>query len=297
MAAEEPVRVALVVANLDALDATAARVSAQFQAERSVFRVLSPSRSVSRRAVARLTERGWEVTGEMVAPFSDAAVADAVGAAGVDHVVVGPDLPFAPSALRARLADAGVDVSAPPASSRPHGRLWRPTGASQRATLFALALGFYLLLGQVTAFDLVTGVASAVVVVLLLSHVSFTRAPTLSRTLPRVARAVLFVPYLVWEILRANLALAVVLLHPQLPIDPSVEHVETDADSDLERAVLANSVTLTPGTLTVHVRDSSLVVHTLTGSSRAGLYERSLERAVGFVFYGRKDGRNRERER
>jgi multicomponent Na+:H+ antiporter subunit E len=77
-----------------------------------------------------------------------------------------------------------------------------------------------------------------------------------------------------------------VLLDPRLPIDPSVEEIDVTAESDLERAVLANSITLTPGTLTVDVRDSTLVVHALTDASREGLRDGTLQRAVRFVFGG-----------
>ena len=167
-------------------------------------------------------------------------------------------------------------------------RLWRPTGNAQRAGIFIIAFGFYLLLGRPTPYDVVTGLLSAGVVVLLLSHVTFTSPPTLRGTPVRVARALLFGPYLLWAILRANLALAVVLLDPRLPIDPAVVTLETDAESALERAVLANSITLTPGTVAVEVRNQQLVVHTLTDAARASLREGRLERAVGFVFRGRR---------
>lgn len=191
--------------------------------------------------------------------------------------------------------DGGTDRSShrDPASGparRPR-RLVRPAGFRGGALVFALSFGFYLLLGDLTAFDLATGAVSAAVVTLLLSRVAFAEEPSAGRTLPRVARAVLFGPYLVWEILRANVGLAAVLVDPRLPIDPSIERIETGPVSDLERAVLANSVSLTPGTVAVDVREDALVVHTLTEASRADLYAGGIRRAVRFVFGGREAAR------
>ena len=51
---------------------------------------------------------------------------------------------------------------------------------------------------------------------------------------------------------------------------------------------LANSITLTPGTLTVRTRGRGMVVHTLIPAAREGLFDGALERGVRFVFYGRR---------
>jgi len=54
---------------------------------------------------------------------------------------------------------------------------------------------------------------------------------------------------------------------------------------------LANSITLTPGTVTVDVRERHFHVHALTQSARDGIYEGGLERAIRFVFFGRAAAR------
>jgi multicomponent Na+:H+ antiporter subunit E len=106
-----------------------------------------------------------------------------------------------------------------------------------------------------------------------------------------MGRLCLYVPYLVWEIAKANVAIAYVVLHPKLPIDPSLERFEAAVWGDVPATTLANSITLTPGTLTVDVSDREFYIHTLTESSRADLFEGSLERAVRFVYYGRSAAR------
>jgi multisubunit Na+/H+ antiporter MnhE subunit len=302
--------VAVVAADSPTLEATLARVDDRIEGDRRDesppgVTVFCPTTAVSNRVAEILEKHDWTATVSVVEEFSLDRLAAAIEATGPEYVVVDPAVPFSSEALRSRVADVLVDVSvdvvsgnggpASPAadpSGLPPGRrrLRQPTGWPQRLVIFGLAFGFYLLLGQVTAFEIVTGVVSALVVVLLLSHVTFTGTPSLRRTVPRVGRTLLYLPSLLWEIVAANVALTIVLLDPRLPIDPSIETIDVDAESDLELAVLANSITLTPGTVTVDVRDSTLVVHTLTEASRESLQEGSLRRAVRTVFHGRESG-------
>jgi multicomponent Na+:H+ antiporter subunit E len=146
----------------------------------------------------------------------------------------------------------------------------------------AVAFGFYLALGDPTdPFDLVTGLASAVVVAAVLGRVTFERSPSVT-TLVTIGRAAVFLPGLLVAVVRSNLALAAVVLDPRLPIDPAVVRVPAP-EGAVARALLANSITLTPGTLTVDVTDDELVVHTLTAESRADLEAGSLQRTVAAV--------------
>ena len=305
MTSTSPAYVALVV-DPSTLEATLDHVGDRIEGDRREedrpeVTVFCPNAAVSNRVTATVESHDWTAVVSVVEGFSIDRIAAAIDAAGPDFVVVDPAVPFSSGTLRSRLTDVPVEG---PAGNRarstpttdPSGlppgrrRLRQPTGWPQRAVIFGLAFGFYLLLGQVTAFEIVTGVVSALVVVLLLSRVTFTGTPTLGRTIPRVGRALLYLPSLLWEIIEANVALTIVLLDPRLPIDPSIETIDVDAESDLELAVLANSITLTPGTVTVDVRDSTLVVHTLTEESRKSLQDGSLRRAVRTVFHGREAG-------
>ncbi len=223
--------------------------------------------------------------GTVVEPFDLETASAALAAANLDRVVLGPGLPFDARALRERLPDRPVTAVAPARRSRD--RLLGTSGLVTRGTVFLLSTGFYLLLGEPTPFDLVTGVATGVLVAALLGRVTLVARPT-ATTLRRLARAVVVLPYVAWAVVAANLSLALVLVDPRLPIDPSVERLAIAADSDLERAAVANAVTLTPGTVAVDVDGSTLVVHTLTAGSRADLLEGRLFRAIRYVFAGRE---------
>lgn len=145
-----------------------------------------------------------------------------------------------------------------------------------------VAFAFYLTLGDPTdPFDLVTGLVSAVVVTLVLGRVTFERSPSRA-TVGALLRAVVFLPLLLVAVVRANLSLVAVVLDPELPIDPAVVRVPAP-EGAVARALLANSITLTPGTVTLDVVDDELVVHTLTVASREELLDGSLARTVAFV--------------
>jgi multicomponent Na+:H+ antiporter subunit E len=147
------------------------------------------------------------------------------------------------------------------------------------------------LAGSVTLFEVVTGAITGGVVAAALWGVSLTSPIRPAATARWLLRLVLYAPYLVWEIAKANVAIAYVVLHPALPIDPEVVEFDAAVWSALPVMTLANSITLTPGTLTVDVSRRHFTVHTLTGSSRQDLFAGSLERAVRFVFYGRSAAR------
>jgi multicomponent Na+:H+ antiporter subunit E len=188
---------------------------------------------------------------------------------------------------------AGLDVEEAAVQRERRGPLLVRRGTvAQYLALFGVSYAFYLLLaGSAGAFELVTGAISAGIVATALWGVSLTAPVEVGRTAGQVARLVLYVPYLLWEVAKANVEVAYVVLHPDLPIDPEMVEFDAAVWSALPVTVLANSITLTPGTLTVDVSRRHFTVHTLTRSSREDLFSGALERAVRFLFYGRSAAR------
>ena len=69
-----------------------------------------------------------------------------------------------------------------------------------------------------------------------------------------------YVPFFLWECFKANIDVAFRVIHPGLPISPGIVEVTTSLKSDTALTFLANSITLTPGTLSVDVdRDRGLL--------------------------------------
>ncbi len=195
--------------------------------------------------------------------------------------------------LEAELERGGLSVEIAPVE-RPTRRvpIARPAGLGQIGILFAWSFGFYLLVSDsLSTFNLVTGAISGVIVATALWHVSVMGTVDLRQLGARLARLLLYIPFLLWEITKANFAVAYAVLHPELPIDPEVVEFDALVWSDLPVTTLANSITLTPGTLTINVTRQHFTVHTLTEGARDDLMDGQLERAVRFVFYGRSAAR------
>jgi multicomponent Na+:H+ antiporter subunit E len=188
---------------------------------------------------------------------------------------------------------AGIELEEAPVQRERRGpSLVRRGTLAQYLALFCASFGFYLLLaGSVAPFELATGAISAGIVATALWGISLTSPVDLGRTARQLGRFALYVPYLLYEIAKANVEIAYVVLHPDLPIDPEMVEFDAAVWSALPVTTLANSITLTPGTLTVDVSRRHFTVHTLTRSSREELFSGALERAVRFVFYGRAAAR------
>jgi multicomponent Na+:H+ antiporter subunit E len=70
-----------------------------------------------------------------------------------------------------------------------------------------------------------------------------------------------YIFYFLNELIKANFDIAKRVILPSLPINPGILEVETTLKSKMGRLILANSITLTPGTLTVKITDNILFIH------------------------------------
>ncbi len=71
----------------------------------------------------------------------------------------------------------------------------------------------------------------------------------------------LFVPIFAWQLVKANIMMAYRILSPGLPIKPALVKAKTKLESHTGRAFLANAITLTPGTMTVDIKEDTLYIH------------------------------------
>jgi multicomponent Na+:H+ antiporter subunit E len=85
---------------------------------------------------------------------------------------------------------------------------------------------------------------------------------------------------LIREITVSNIEVVRAILSPRLPIQLHFLRVRTRQTTDLGKVILANSITLTPGTVTVDLRGDELLVHALTEASGRAVEEGHLDRAV-----------------
>ena len=129
------------------------------------------------------------------------------------------------------------------------------------AYLFVISLLVWLgLTSSLRLQEVLVGVGVCVVLSLGLgAHYSRLGLPALG--LKRLLCFFIYLAVLGFEILRANLDVAYRVIHPAMPIRPGVVVMRTGLTSDIARMILANSITLTPGTFTLDVVGDRLLIH------------------------------------
>ena len=72
-----------------------------------------------------------------------------------------------------------------------------------------------------------------------------------------------YLPIFIWQLILANIDVARRVLSPKIPLNPGFVKIKTDLKGDFAKLTLANSITLTPGTLSVDVDGEYIYVHTI----------------------------------
>lgn len=73
-----------------------------------------------------------------------------------------------------------------------------------------------------------------------------------------------YAPWLAREVIISNLEVAKIILSSVMPLQRNVVHVKSNQKTELGRVILANSITLTPGTVSINVEGDSITVHALS---------------------------------
>ena len=92
-----------------------------------------------------------------------------------------------------------------------------------------------------------------------------------------------YVPWLMWEIVKANIDVAKRVIPPSLPIAPSLFDAPSSQKSDLGQVLYANSITLTPGTVSVDLNPGVIQVHALHDGAAEGVLDGEMDRRVSAV--------------
>lgn len=145
--------------------------------------------------------------------------------------------------------------------------------------------GFWILLsGKLELFYLIAGFLGAKVI----AYLSLSENPKASAfvhlpAVPGIAfRAARYVFWLLGRIVLAALHVAGIILNRRMPVAPEVVTHKTFLKENLERVIFAHSITLTPGTITADLQDSTLTIHRLDkpsyGDIESGLMEREIQK-------------------
>ena len=157
----------------------------------------------------------------------------------------------------------------------------------ERKVVHALYLGgtlfvvWLLLSGHYTPFILILGVVSSVIVVAITRRMEVVDQE--GHPVHLTWRALIYMPWLMLEILKANIDVAKRILIPSIGISPTMLRVKTSQRSDLGKVIYANSITLTPGTISVDVANDEILVHALSKSGADDLLTGEMDRRVTWM--------------
>lgn len=128
-------------------------------------------------------------------------------------------------------------------------------------TVFILSMIFWLLITfEFTMANIAVGAGAAVITALIFGRYYFHNVYKFLQPRRWFWFLVYFVTF-IWACIKANFDVAYRVLHPAMPIRPGIVKIKTTLRSEFARTLLANSITMTPGTITVDMIDDTLYIH------------------------------------
>jgi len=146
-----------------------------------------------------------------------------------------------------------------------------------RSALF-LAIIWLLLSGHYTILILSLGVLSVLTVTWFVWRMD--RVDGELAVLPMRPRLLYYLLWLMWQVVLSNIDLVRRIWDPSLPIRPTWQRLDIKVTSPLAKMLYANSITLTPGTLTTDVRQDHFMVHSLTSDGIDELRKGGMESQI-----------------
>ena len=144
--------------------------------------------------------------------------------------------------------------------------------------LFVLMAVWLLWSGLFEPTLLVLGLVSCVITFLLVQRMGYLEDRLFSlRYGPRLFG---YWAWLVREVIRSSLEVSRIVLDPRLPISPRVLKIKSTSKHPVDQVILANSITLTPGTLALNLHKGVIRVHTLTEAGARELMSGEMDRRV-----------------
>jgi len=138
---------------------------------------------------------------------------------------------------------------------------------------FLIMMGFWVILsGKFDLFHLTLGVISSTLVTFLSTDLFMPDKKTKGR-LAVSFRFIAYIPWLLYQIVLSTIHVAYLALHPKMLkyIDPTIVTFKTKLKSNVAQVALANSITLTPGTITIRIENGIFYVHAISRKAAAGL--------------------------
>lgn len=159
------------------------------------------------------------------------------------------------------------------------GTVWEGDVMLHYLILLPVLYSFWLMLsGHLSPLFLILGALSSLLVISLQHRMDrIDSEPVLLKITPGILSYAL---WLCWSLLKANMDVARRIWDPKLPIDPVWERLDIKVTTPGEKTIYANSITLTPGTLTTDIQDDHFLIHTLTPENMDELRRGEMEERI-----------------
>lgn len=149
------------------------------------------------------------------------------------------------------------------------------------SAFFALFAFWLLLSGHFTAFLIAAGIGSAIVVVLVARRMEVVDREGMP--VQMMAAVVAYWPWLAIEIIKSAWDVSKRILNPRLPISPTLIRFRPSQETAIGLTIHANSITLTPGTITVEATPGEFLVHGLTREAAYAVVDSEMDRRVRWL--------------
>ena len=162
-----------------------------------------------------------------------------------------------------------------------------------RILTFSLLMATWLIFsGLFDAFHVTLGILSAGFVTWISSDLLFeNRTISLSTRLGQALRLAHYLLWLLWQVVLSNIDILKLALSPSglQKVQPRIVKLQTSLKTDFEKFLLANSITLTPGTITIKILGNDYYVHAISENAANGL-DGEMERRIAAIFANTKGG-------
>lgn len=130
--------------------------------------------------------------------------------------------------------------------------------------MFLLIVFWLLILEELSLWKIFVGVISSVIIVLFTKDFVLDRNLRFVLNIANICRVIKYILALIKEIVIANIQVAQIVLSRKMKISPAIVRFKGKLTKETSKAILGNSITLTPGTLTVEIDGDDFIIHGLT---------------------------------
>jgi len=157
---------------------------------------------------------------------------------------------------------------------------------------FIILFAFWLLLsGRYQAKYIIIGAISAALVTFFTNDLFYSALQRgeqagirIRQVLLQIWRFILYLPWLLLQIILANVQVAYLVLHPRMPIEPALLLFRTRMRKGIARVTLGNSITLTPGTITTSLEEGNYIIHNLKPPLASSLIDGVMQKKIAHVY-------------